>query len=293
MQLEREFLGLKMRYPVMNGSGIFSHPAVLKRLAPYFGAVVTKSTGIERREGYDSPVFVQLDRDRYANAVGLSNQGYLMMRDELTEVQPIGIPIFASVFGSDKEQLVAIASALEDVCDGIKINYSCPHPKPGELIGMVLGSDPVRVHDYTRAVKKCVSKKVIAKLSPNLTNPLLIEVAHAAVEGGADALSAINTVGPEEPMNAYGVHALGNRKGGISGRCIKERGIEVIGLLREEFPDVPLIGMGGIYTAGDIADYMRAGADVVAMGTAFDLMSTEQIGRYLTGIYEELGGMDV
>ena len=286
-----EIKGVKIEPAIMNASGIFSFPAVLKRLSPYFGAVVTKSISLEEREGYETPVFVQLSDDEYVNAIGLANPGYKEMKKELEEHYPyfqsIEKPIIQSIFGSTAEELCEIVEGLDEYCDMFEINYSCPHPKPDEIVGMALGSDAKLVKKYTNVVRQCTKKPLIAKLSPNIPN--LIEVAEAALIGGADALSAINTVGPVEYENEYGYYLLSNKKGGRSGRSIKQKGIETVRKLRSTFPDAPIIGMGGIYTAQDIIDYkFYAGADAVAIGTVFDLMDTDEIGKYMTKLLEEL-----
>jgi dihydroorotate dehydrogenase (NAD+) catalytic subunit len=290
MKLSTDIAGLKLRTPVMNTSGVFSLPPVLKRVSPFFGAVVLKSIGAEERNGYETPVFAQLGYDRFINAVGLPNPGYIEIKKELEEIYPLEIPLIVSIFGSTGQELAKIAEHLQDVCDAFEINYSCPHPKPGERIGMLLGSDSHLVKEYTKDVRDVTKKPIIAKLSPNINN--LLEVAGAAIDGGSEVLSGINTVGPVE-STFMGIPVLSNVKGGLSGACIKSRGLDFVHALRRAFPEIPIIGMGGIYTAQDVADYLSSGANAVAMGTAFDLMNTEQVGEHMNDIYRKLGEWSV
>ena len=299
MELRTNVAGLEMRTPIMNASGTLSFPSVLKKCAPCFGAVVTKSIGIEERDGYGTPGFAQLGHDRYVNAIGLSNPGYIEFRKELEKIYPIicdgyRVPLIVSIFGSTGKELVTIAEYLQTVCDAFELNYSCPHPAPNERVGIVVGSDPKLVHSYTKALRDAIEKPFIAKLTPNFPDDKLLEVAYAAVNGGANALSAINTVGPEDSSNEYGIPILRNRVGGISGRAIKKRGIEVVRTLRREFSDIDIIGMGGIKTVDDVIEYICAGANAVAVGTeVVKDRNTDELLRYMDDLNRKLGEMDV
>lgn len=292
MELQIELAGLKMRYPVMNASGIFSFPPVLKRLVPYFGAVVTKSIGIEKRPGNETPVFAQINEDTYINAVGLPNPGYKEMRKELERVYPIvcdgqRVPIIGSFIGSKKDEISTIIRHTVPVLDAVELNLSCPHDR---VFGKAVCSDVGLVHILVEAARDATEKPIIAKLPANIDN--FLEVAHAADKGGADAFAAVNTYGPVS-SEYDGVQLLSSPVGGLSGRFLKKHGLEAVRKLRGEFPTKPIIGMGGIYTAEDVAEYLYCGADAVAIGTAFDLMSTNEITEYMNDLYGKLREMNV
>jgi dihydroorotate dehydrogenase (NAD+) catalytic subunit len=281
--------GLSMEPAVMNASGIFSFVPVLRRLQGHFGALVTKSIGYQEREGYENPVFAQLSDKEYINAVGLHNPGYRAMLEELLEAYPMGKPLIVSVFTSSVAELREMVSELQYACDAIEINFSCPHPRPGEMVGKALGSDSVVVEAFVDAAKRACKKPVIAKLSWSIEN--LEQVARACWDAGADAISSTNTIGPTHSgMSRIRWPVLSNVHGGLSGPGIRQKGIESVRRIRKAVPEVPVIGMGGISSGRDIAEYVRAGADAVAMGTAFDLKTTAQVGEFMERVMEELRG---
>jgi dihydroorotate dehydrogenase (NAD+) catalytic subunit len=289
VDVSAEVCGLRMDPAVMNASGIFSFVPVLKRLQGHFGALVTKSTGYQEREGYENPVFAQLSETDYINAVGLPNPGYRAMLEEMIESYPLSKPLIASVFTSSIAELREMVSELQYACDAFEINFSCPHPKPGERVGKALGSDPIAVEAFVDAAKRACRKPVIAKLSWSIEN--LWDVARTCWDAGADAISTTNAIGPTHsgtPRIRWPV--LSNVHGGLSGPGIKQRGIESVRVIRKAVPKIPIIGIGGISSGRDVADYVRAGADAVAIGTAFDLKTTPQVGEFMEGIVEDLRG---
>ncbi len=287
VDVSAEICGMKIEPAVMNASGIFSFVPVLKRLREHFGALVTKSIGYREREGYENPVFAQLSEKDYINAVGLPNPGYRAMLEELLDAYPLGKPLIVSVFSSSIAEMREMVSEMQYACDAFEINFSCPHPRPGERIGKALGSDPIAVEAFVDAAKRSCRKPVIAKLSRSIDN--LEEVARTCWDAGADAISATNTIGPTHsgtPRIRWPV--LSNVEGGLSGPGIKEKGLESVRIIRKSVPEIPIIGMGGISSGRDIVEYVKAGADAVAMGTAFDLKSTGQVGEFMEWIVEDL-----
>ncbi|MEM5792998.1 MAG: dihydroorotate dehydrogenase [Candidatus Aenigmatarchaeota archaeon] len=284
---------INMVYPVMNASGIFCYPTILRKLAPKLGAVVTKSIGPKPREGYRPPIVAWTPEGDLVNAVGLCNPGY---EESLREIEEWGyypmiadgrrVPFIISVFGQTPDELLEVVSALNNICDAFELNYSCPNIREGERSGITIGTNPSLVRLYTEGVRRVTNKPLIVKLTPNVDYQLLLDVARAAIESGADILSAINTVFPGTPVDYMGRPILTNIKGGISGPRIKERGLEVVGVLSDL--GVPIIGIGGIETAGDILEYLKAGASAVGIGTAFAYMSTQEVLNYLEGLYGEL-----
>lgn len=282
MDLSAKIKDLKIDPAWTNASGIFSFPHILKRISEYdIGAVVTKSIGKESREGFMEPILVKATDETYINAVGLSNPGYKLMRDELKEIYPLSKPLICSVFGGNEEEFKEVANGLEDYCDAIELNFSCPNLREGEKIGITIGRDSDLVRRYTEAVKDVVKKPVIVKLTPNVDN--IGKIAKAAEDAGADAISAINTVSPGMKIDIYARRpVLTNKFGGVSGPGIKPEGVASVYKIYENV-DIPIIGMGGIRLSSteDFFEYIEAGAVACGIGTAFADKDNKQVKRSL------------
>ncbi len=294
MDVSARICGLGLDPAIMNASGILSFPSVLRRRQGCLGGLVTKSVSYLERGGNQTPVFSRYSDQEWINAVGLSNPGYWdpektyhPMVEELMEVYPLERPLIVSLFGSDTGELREMANGMEQWCDAYELNVSCPHPRPGEKAGRVLGSDPGAVLEFTRAIRDATGNPLVVKLSYSLDS--LEDSARAAMEGGADALSATNTIGPTDPyVERVGYPVLSNRVGGLSGPGIKPMGLESVRRLRALDSGIPIIGMGGIETGRDIAEYISEGADAVAMGTAFRDLPTPEFGDYMERVVSEL-----
>jgi dihydroorotate dehydrogenase (NAD+) catalytic subunit len=287
IDVSAEICGMTIDPAIMNASGIFSFVPVLKRLQDHFGALVTKSIGYQEREGFENPVFAQLSDKDFINAVGLPNPGFKAMQEELFDSYPLTRPVIVSLFGAGIAEMREMITELQYACDAFEINFSCPHPKPGEKIGKALGSDPVAVEAFVDAAKRASNKPVIAKLSYSIEG--LERVVRACLDAGVDAISATNTVGPTHSGSGkVKWPVLSNIHGGLSGPGIKDHGLATVRKIRKSAPDLPLIGMGGVSSGRDIIEYVRAGADAVAIGTAFDLLSTVQVGEFMARIVDEL-----
>jgi dihydroorotate dehydrogenase (NAD+) catalytic subunit len=287
MDLSAKIGNLKIEPAIMNASGIFSYPYVLKRISEYgIGALVTKSIGREPREGFMEPILVQATEETFINAVGLPNPGYKLAEEELKEVYPLPKPLICSIFGSNEEELKEIATSLEDCCDAFELNFSCPNLRKDEKYGIVIGRDPELVKKYTKAVKENVRKPIIVKLTPNVYD--IGKVAKAAEEAGADAVAAINTLYPAMKIDIYAKRPVLTAKfGGVSGKGVKSIGVAAVYSIYESVR-VPIIGIGGIETAEDIVEYVEAGADAVGIGTAFIGKRAEQVGDYLKQLRMDL-----
>jgi dihydroorotate dehydrogenase (NAD+) catalytic subunit len=287
LDISTEFCGLTISPAIMNASGIFSFVPVLRRLQDHFGALVTKSIGYREREGFENPVFAQLSEKEYINAVGLPNPGYRAMLEELIEAYPMRKPLIVSVFGASIAEMREMVREIQYACDAFEVNLSCPHPKPGEKVGMALGSDPLAVEAMVDAIKRSTRKPVIAKLSASIEN--LEGSVRACLGAGVDAISSTNTIGPVDSSNPKTKWpVLSNVKGGISGPAIKEKGLEAVGKIRELDKKIPIIGIGGISSGRDVVEYIKAGADAVAIGSAFDLLSSDNVGLFINRVVEEV-----
>ncbi len=186
-----EIAGLRLRNPFILAAGILGITGhTLRRVAEAgAGAVVTKSLGLEPRIGYPNPTVVEV-QGGLLNAMGLPNPGIDTLREEIEEVKKTNVPVIASVYGCSETDYAEAASKVEAAgADAVELNVSCPHVKE---VGTQIGQDPDLVSAVTASVKSSVKLPVIVKLTPNITS--IVEIARKAVEGGADAITAINTV---------------------------------------------------------------------------------------------------
>jgi dihydroorotate dehydrogenase electron transfer subunit len=258
-------------------SGIVTtKPGVIERIdneIPEFAVITTKSYQVNPNHGNREPVIVEPEEGKFGNAVGLRNPGmirgyedllYLRSRHSLTAVLNV------SVSGNSVEEFITLVKKFEDIADIIELNLSCPHASGG--YGMAIGTDPEIVYTYIKRIREITDALIFPKLTPNVQK--ISEIALSALEGGADGITAINTVGPElyiEPFS--GKPILKNKsghKGGMSGRWIKETALQKISEIRTAVgTDLPIIGMGGIETGEDVRNIKDAGADVVGIGSLF------------------------
>jgi len=263
-RLATEIAGLKLANPTMLAAGILGLTGSSLRsvVEAGAGAVVTKSLGLKPREGYPNPTVVQVDCG-LLNAMGLPNPGVHHFGGEIREAKETGVPVIVSIYGFSSEEFGKVAQVAVDVgADALELNVSCPHV---EETGAEIGSDPGLVAEVVRKVKNKVDKPVFVKLTPNVAN--IGEVAKAAVEAGADAITAINTVRAMAIEIETIRPLLANKIGGLSGPAIKPIAIRCVYEIYREV-DVPVIGCGGITDWTDAVEFMLAGASAVQIGTA-------------------------
>ncbi len=253
--------GLKLENPLMLAAGILGTTgASMKRAAlAGAGAVVTKSIGLEPRDGHPGPTVVRLGVG-LINAMGLPNPSYRAFQEEIDIAREGGVPVVVSIFGSGPDEFEEIASALD--ADGFELNLSCPH---AEGYGSEIGCDPCNVEDITKAVKRSVAVPVWVKLTPNVTDIKILGL--AAQRGGADAVVAINTLKAMAIDVESGYPILGNVIGGLSGPAIKPVALRCIYELSGVL-EIPIIGVGGVSCWQDAVEMIMAGASGVQIGTA-------------------------
>lgn len=260
--------GLELRNPTVLASGILGYTAEsLQRVVEGgAGAVVTKSVGVAPRMGYANPTVVQASGG-LINAMGLPNPGIDEYADEIIHAKTVvQAPLIVSVFGYSADEYALVArKAAEAGADAVELNVSCPHVKQ---TGSEIGQNPVLLKEVVSKVKAAVHKPVIVKLSPNVTN--IAETADAAVEAGADALTAINTVKALAIDAETALPILSNVRGGLSGPAIKPIALRAVYDLYEQVK-TPIIGCGGIITWQDAVEFFLAGASAVQIGTAVAL----------------------
>ncbi len=260
------FAGLELVNPTILASGILGYSAdsfsrVIKGGA---GAVVTKSVGAEPRVGYSNPTVVQAESG-LINAMGLPNPGIDIYAEEIKfSKKVLRVPLIVSVFGYSAEEYAAVAKKAADAgADAVELNVSCPHVKQ---TGAEIGQSPKFLSEVVQQVKAAVNKPLIVKLSPNVAD--LAVLARAAVEAGADALTAVNTLKAMAIDSETMQPILSNIRGGLSGAAIKPIALRCVFDIHEALPDIPIIGCGGISEWRDAVEFLLAGASAVQIGTA-------------------------
>ncbi len=285
--------GLNMKNPVMPASGTFAFGDLPENFDwDQLGAMVIKTTTRHARTGNPQPQIAML-KDGVMNAVGLTNPGVEAVAKEklpaLRQKHP-DLPILASVGGESVQDYVEVAEILAaGKPDALELNLSCPNVSEG---GMTFGVHPEMVERVTRLVKERVNLPVYVKLTPNVTD--ITEIAKAAERGGADGLTLINTV--------LGLHldlqsrrpVLGNDFGGVSGEAVKPLAIRMVAQVHQA-TDLPIIGVGGINSAEDAAEFMLAGASAVQIGTMnfYDKLALPHVIAGLPAVLAKMGASDV
>lgn len=275
-----EVAGLKLRSPTMNASGVLGMSALLlKRVYDSgAGAVVTKSLGPAPRPGHINPTVVEVEGG-ILNAMGLPNPGVEGYLEELRELKGEGVPIVASFFASTVQEFQSDAKALARAgADALELNLSCPNVggEPG-----MCAADDVSVERVTRSVKQVVKIPVFVKLSPNVTD--IAGIAVAAEKGGADAITAVNTLKAMAIDADFRRPVLSNVTGGLSGSAIKSVALRCVWEIAEVVK-VPIIGCGGVSNWRDAIEYMLAGASAVEIGTAVMNHGFEVYGNVNDGV---------
>jgi len=249
----------------MLASGVLGYSAEsLNRVAKAgAGAVVTKSVGNAPRMGYANPTVVAAESG-LINAMGLPNPGIDVYSEEIRFSKTLlRVPLIVSVFGYNAEDYAAVATkAVIAGADAVELNVSCPHVKQ---TGAEIGQSPKLLSEVVLRTKDAINKPLIVKLSPNVAD--ITALAQAAVEAGADALTAVNTVKAMAIDAETMLPILANIRGGLSGAAIKPMALRCVYDIAESF-DVPIIGCGGVTDWRDAVEFFLAGASAVQVGTA-------------------------
>ncbi len=255
--------GLRLRSPVLVASGTFGYgfdaPQVDRSV---LGAIVTKGTTLRPREG-NAPNRIAETPSGMLNAIGLQNPGV----DHVARVYaPLwaswDLPVIVNVAGDAIEEYVAVARRLDGIpgIAGLELNISCPNVANG----LQFGVDPALAAELTRAVRAVTRLPLLVKLTPNVTD--IVAVARAVENAGADALSAINTyVGMAIDVRRRRP-VLSRASGGLSGPAIKPLALHAVWQVAAAV-SIPVIGIGGITTAGDALEFLLAGAAALQLGT--------------------------
>lgn len=270
LDLSVEICGTRLPNPVVLASGILGLSSeVFERLARSgLGAITTKSVSLQPRAGYKNPVIVDYGPG-LINAVGLSNPGVEVMVDEIRRAKerlaPLGVPVIASIFANTIYDFGALARYISEAEPGlIEANISCPNIDT--RYEQMFAASPYVSAQVTRRIKENTDIPLIVKLSPNVED--IVEVAQAVVEAGADAISAINSVGPGMLIDietAWPI--LANRIGGVSGPAIRPIAVRCVYDICCAV-DVPVIGIGGVSSGRDVVEMLLVGATAVGIGSA-------------------------
>ena len=253
--------------PIFVASGTYGYGTEVSKLADInvLGAIVTKSVTRYPREGNPPPRIVETPSGML-NSIGLANIGveeYIKKMIPLYE--ELKTPIIMNIAGSTEDEYCEILEMTELVSSniaGYEINISCPNVNVG---GMEFGVDCDLTEQLTTRLRKLTDRLLIMKLSPNVTDIAAIGV--AAEKGGADALSAINTLVGMSINTTNKKSNIYYGYGGLSGPAIKPVGLACVHKIYQAV-DIPLIGIGGIISADDVLEYVLAGAVAVEVGTA-------------------------
>ena len=249
---------------------------------PEVGVLTTKSIGPDPRLGYREPILSQYAPGCFVNAVGLTNPGASRSAELMAKLNvPADRFLLISIFGGSVEEYVSVAKIMAPHADGLELNLSCPHAKG---YGMAMGQDPDLVREIVSAVKAAVTIPVIPKLTPNTED--ISGIAKAAVAGGADALCAVNTLGPGSYVS-HGQTVLSNGLGGMSGKGVLSIALKSVSEIRAAV-ECPIIGCGGISSADNIQAFQQAGATIFGIGSALVGMTTNQIAEYFTSLSTDL-----
>jgi dihydroorotate dehydrogenase (NAD+) catalytic subunit len=279
-----EFCGLELAHPVINGSGTFDAIAARRTFGENlldgfpFAAYVSKTITLEQRVGNPPPRLWEASGG-LINSIGLPNKGLQRyMSEDLPELASLvsavsrrgggqaPVPLITNVMGSSAAEFAALVEA----CDGreeiaaVELNVSCPNVKTG----LDIGADPRQLEDVVRAVRSVSAKPLIVKLTPNTAD--VSACAQAAQDGGADAVSLINTLratalapgGRPPPARPW----LGGGSGGLSGAAVRAIALAQVAAVAARV-EIPLIGMGGVQSAAHARDLIDVGATLVAVGT--------------------------
>lgn len=282
-----EVCGIALRNPVIAASGTFAYGVEFKSLVDFdqIGAFVVKGISREPIAGNPAPRLWEAEGGMI-NSVGLQNIGVeAFLTEKAPELRRLQTPYIINVFGYTPEDYCEVVRRLED-SEGhaaYELNVSCPNTRHG---GMVFGSDPGLLAELVASVRPLTRRPVIVKLSPNVAR--IEPVARAAEAAGADAISLVNTFVSLAIDPRTRRPRIGAGFGGLSGPAIKPIALRMVYEAARSVR-IPVIGLGGIATGQDAAEFLIAGAKAVEVGTAtfWDPSAPARIARELLDFMRE------
>jgi len=265
-----DLCGVQLRGPVLNGSGTFDAiaarrafgDALLERFP--FDCFVSKTITLAPRQGNPPPRLYETPAG-LINSIGLPNKGLDgFLEADLPQLAELPVPLCVSVMGFSRDELATLVEAVaaRDEVSLLELNFSCPNVETG----LIMGADPSETARSVERVRPLTGKPLIVKLTPNATDPAAVAV--AAQEAGADSVSLINTLkGMALDPRGSGRPWLGAGTGGVSGPAVRAIALQQVASVAQAV-SIPVVGMGGIESGRDAADFLRAGASAIAVGTA-------------------------
>jgi dihydroorotate dehydrogenase (NAD+) catalytic subunit len=260
---------LDLAEPVINASGTFDALAAQRAFGDIlldrfpFAAFVTKTVTLAPRQGNPPPRLYELPGG-LLNSIGLPNKGLDgFLAEDLPKLAQLPVPLIVNVMGGAADEVARLVETIGERPEvtALELNVSCPNVKTG----LMFGADPAEVAGLLDVVRARTSKPLIVKLTPNCASPA--DVAAAAETHGADAISLINTLRgmaahPQRPGEPW----LGGRTGGVSGPAVRAVALAQVSEVRVRVR-IPIVGMGGVQSGRHADDLLRAGADLVAVGS--------------------------
>jgi dihydroorotate dehydrogenase (NAD+) catalytic subunit len=265
--LATDFCGLRLKNPILASSGTFGYGLEFAPLVDLnaLGGFVVKGLSREPIEGNPPPRLIET-ASGMLNSVGLQNVGVrAFIADKLPQLAKLDTAVFANVFGYQPEDYVEVLQVLEGAegLAGYELNVSCPNTKCG---GMQFAADPRLLAEVVGMARKAVRRRpLIVKLSPNVTD--IAQMARAAEAAGADALSLVNTLVGLAVDARTRKPRLGAGFGGLSGPAIKPIALRMV-YQASQAVKIPVIGLGGVASGEDVAEFLLCGAAAVQVGTA-------------------------
>ena len=276
---------MKLKNPVVVSSGTFGFGEEFEDFFDLnrLGAIIPKGISLKPMAGNPPPRIFETDGG-IINSIGLQNPGFReFIKNKLPYYKDLKTHLIINFFGNTEKEYVELARRFDNTpgISALEMNISCPNVKRG---GIVFGTDPRMAYRLVRAVRRATDLTLIVKLSPNVTDIALM--AESVEEGGADAVSLVNTFRAMAVNICTRRPELGNIIGGLSGPAIKPVALRMVWEVSQAV-NIPIIGMGGIMNAADAIEFILVGASAIQIGTA-NLVNPKTGIEVLEGIREYL-----
>ena len=296
MNLSVNFCGLHFPNPTVVASGYLgvTGASLANCVRHGAGGVTGKTIFMEPRPGHPNPTVLTFPGG-LINAVGLCGEGIKNARHEFEKYRELAPenPIIGSIGGKNLDELVEVAQIMDSYpVDMLELNFSCPNVS--DEMGRPIACDPLMTAQATRAIRKVVKKPMSVKLSPNVPNIALI--ARQAEEAGADAITAVNTMGPGMLIDIKMRRPiLANKVGGVSGQALKPIAVRCVYDIYQAVK-IPIIGTGGVIKGSDAIEMLMAGASMLGIGSAilaYDLKCFDMLTDKIREFMKEEGFNDI
>jgi dihydroorotate dehydrogenase (NAD+) catalytic subunit len=285
-----DFCGIGLRHRVVNASGTFDAIAARRvygdRLLEEFpfAAFVSKTITPEPRTG-NEPQRIWETPAGMINSIGLPNKGLDgFLAEDLPQLAELPVPLIVSVMATEQTEFARLVAGVgeRDEVAGIELNVSCPNVHSG----LIVGEQPNETEALLEALRPLTEKPLIVKLTPNVADPAAVAV--GAEQGGADAVSLINTLKASAIDPASGEPGIAAGHGGLSGPAVRPVAVAQIRAVSAAV-GLPIVGMGGVSSGADALELLAAGAALVALGTENfrDPRAGERVASEIAGAFED------